>query len=471
MAKNAAAAKAIGACIFLVALLALLLIVSDSPEKALRKTVKEQRISSDAGSLKAISSVAEIQSHNTKSRLRTSLPNITLPPPAITADHLAVIVNERDPLSIQIGKYYQQQRKIPDSNIINIAFDPGSSVMPPDEFEKLINQVNAAVPANVQVFLLTWAEPYRVGCMSISSAFAFGFDKKYCAKGCKPTYPSRYADSHSGKPYDHYGIRPTMLLAATDFADAKALIDRGVAADSLQEKGVAYLVTTADKSRSVRRLIFPAVISRLSGYLPIYSETSQGITDKNDVMFYFTGDVFVKGLNSNTYLPGAMADHLTSAGGQLTDSRQMSAIAWLKAGATGSYGTVVEPCNLLEKFPNPLVAMKKYLQGETLIEAYWKSVRMPGQGVFIGEPLARPYGGYQLKEVENALLLSSPTFSNGYYRVEAADQQAGPYQLIMLAEVTVFNKTISIPKPYRAFYTIKRLEQYGQPPVDHLIPR
>ena len=25
------------------------------------------------------------------------------------------------------------------------------------------------------------------------------------------------------------------------------------------------------------------------------------------------------------------------------------------------------------------------------IEAYWKSVAWPGQGVFIGEPLARPY--------------------------------------------------------------------------------
>jgi hypothetical protein len=27
-----------------------------------------------------------------------------------------------------------------------------------------------------------------------------------------------------------------------------------------------------------------------------------------------------------------------------------------------------------------------------LIEAYWKSVAWPGQGIFIGEPLARPFG-------------------------------------------------------------------------------
>jgi hypothetical protein len=28
---------------------------------------------------------------------------------------------------------------------------------------------------------------------------------------------------------------------------------------------------------------------------------------------------------------------------------------------------------------------------DTLLEAYWKSVAMPGRGLFIGEPLARPY--------------------------------------------------------------------------------
>jgi hypothetical protein len=35
--------------------------------------------------------------------------------------------------------------------------------------------------------------------------------------------------------------------------------------------------------------------------------------------------------------------------------------------------------------------MRHYLAGETLIESYWKSVAMPGQGLFIGEPLAAPY--------------------------------------------------------------------------------
>jgi len=69
----------------------------------------------------------------------------------------------------------------------------------------------------------------------------------------------------------------------------------------------------------------------------------------------------------------------------------LAALRWREAGATGSYGTVAEPCNLPQKFPNPAIVIGRYLRGETLIEAYWKSVLMPGQGIFIGEPLAAPF--------------------------------------------------------------------------------
>jgi hypothetical protein len=52
---------------------------------------------------------------------------------------------------------------------------------------------------------------------------------------------------------------------------------------------------------------------------------------------------------------------------------------------------VSEPCNYWQKFPNPSVLLKHYVQGNSAIEAYWKSVAWPAQGIFIGEPLAAPY--------------------------------------------------------------------------------
>ena len=69
----------------------------------------------------------------------------------------------------------------------------------------------------------------------------------------------------------------------------------------------------------------------------------------------------------------------------------MSILRWLDAGATASYGTVVEPCAFTQKFPNPGIVIERYTNGESLIEAYWKSVAWPGQGVFVGELMASPY--------------------------------------------------------------------------------
>ena len=113
-------------------------------------------------------------------------------------------------------------------------------------------------------------------------------------------------------------------------------------------------------------------------------------------MFYLTGLAEVPQIETNTYLPGAVADHLTSLAGMTetgaSSGGQMPATAWLRAGATGSYGTVEEPCNVPDKFPRASLLVGRYAEGNTLIEAYWKSVRTPGQGLFVGEPLARPWG-------------------------------------------------------------------------------
>ena len=314
--------------------------------------------------------------------------------PAVHAlDHtqVAVIINTRDPLSVQIGEYYAAQRRILFQNVIRIGFPPGQPALTAAAFAPLRAWAGEKTLPAVEAYVLTWAAPYRVECMSITSAFAFGFSPAFCADGCKPTQPSPYFNSPSRLPFTHHGIRPTMSIAATTFEQAKALIDRGVEADGTQPAGTAYLLSTSDRARNVRSTSYPIVEKMLKGRVRARPMQQDALTDAADVLFYFTGQVRVAGLDKLRFIPGAIADHLTSDGGLLTDSSQMSALRWLEAGATGSYGTVVEPCNLLQKFPYPPVVIERYLRGETLIEAYWKSVQMPGQGIFIGEPLAAPF--------------------------------------------------------------------------------
>ena len=305
--------------------------------------------------------------------------------------HLALIINDEDPLSQRIAEYYLTRRHIPASNVIHVKFRPGNDVMRPQTFKAIKAQLDAQVPASVQGYVLTWTAPYRVGCMSITTAFAAGFDAAFCVQGCKATRPSPYFNSDSLRPFTDLEWRPTIMLAGETFAGVKALIDRGVVADGTHPDGTAYLLSTFDKARNTRARFFPGIKLMQSDRFKVEVIAGNSLQHRNDVMFYFTGLVHVKGIDSNHYRPGAIADHLTSAGGKLTGSSQMSSLRWLQAGATGSYGTVVEPCAFIQKFPRPNIVIDRYLNGETLLEAYWKSVEWPGQGVFIGEPLAAPF--------------------------------------------------------------------------------
>lgn len=378
------------------------------------------------------------------------------PQPALTPEQLGVIINDDDPDSVEIARYYREKRGIPAANLIHVRFRPGRSTLGRAEFDALKQQVDRATPAHVEAYALTWAQPYRVDCMSITSAFAFGFDAAHCASVCRRTQVSPYFNSPATHPHTAHQIRPTMSLAAASVAEAKQLIDRGVAADGSNPAGTAYLVSTTDKARNVRAAGYPVLRAQMRHLLPIEIVESNALENKSDVMFYFTGSTQVPGLDRNTFLPGAIGDHLTSAGGVLFGGSQMSSLAWLAAGATGSYGTVVEPCNYPAKFPVPALVMAHYLQGATLIEAYWKSVQMPGQGLFIGEPLARPFAGVAHQAREGSLSVSARLLAPGLYDVQAAPSMLGPYRSVGRVPVNFGMREIRLERVPPAYYRFVR---------------
>jgi hypothetical protein len=95
-----------------------------------------------------------------------------------------------------------------------------------------------------------------------------------------------------------------------------------------------------------------------------------------------------------SFIPGAgIGFSVTSFSGDLpSDGIQTNASSWLQQGAVAAEGSAVEPCELLVyKFPDPALVIPNYTQGQTVIEALWKSVRLPWQGNFLGDPLAAPF--------------------------------------------------------------------------------
>ena len=152
-------------------------------------------------------------------------------------------------------------------------------------------------------------------------------------------------------------------------------------------------MNTTDTVRSLRAALSP--VSKLgkiwSPYINAQIKSANAISGTSDTLFYFQGLSSVSEIEKNKFPPGAIADHLTSYGGILTDSSQMSALEFITAGVTGTFGTVSEPCAFSQKFPSPTHTISFYTNGESLVEANWKSILQTFQGLFVGESLAKPW--------------------------------------------------------------------------------
>ncbi len=314
----------------------------------------------------------------------------------LTSRQIGLVINTVDPYSVAVGEFYIKARGLTRAQVLRLQL-PVRGVLTPEEFKAFAAAVDAFFDVPVQALALAWSQPYAVACNSITGALALGFDAALCEHSCAPSMRSPYFDNPSTRPYSELKMRPSMLLAARDVATAQAMIRRGVAADaSLGLRGAppveAYFLTTSDRARSARSGLFPPPGPLRRQGVEVHVETTQAIDNARRVLIYQTGLAHVPGLDTLAWVPGALADHLTSFGGVLdSGAGQMSILDWITSGATASYGTVSEPCAHPQKFPHPQVLLLNYLQGATAIEAYWRSVAWPQQGVFIGEPLAAPF--------------------------------------------------------------------------------
>ncbi|MBW8848175.1 MAG: TIGR03790 family protein [Burkholderiales bacterium] len=317
----------------------------------------------------------------------------------ITANELGLVINTADPYSVTVGEYYAKRRGIPAEQIVRVQL-PLRSSLTRAEFTALDEALRSQMPENVNGLALAWVQPYAVECNSLTSALGMGLQPDVCAHSCAPTRASPYTSYFGARPWVVIGLRPTMQIAARSVPAAMAMIERGMAADhtlaaGAPEPAVAYLAATPDGARNVRERLFPPAggVPGAAGF-EVALVRSEALPPLRRTLVYETGLAHVSAPLGGEWLPGALADHLTSFGGQLdkpAGDGQMNILDWIDAGATASYGTVSEPCNHVQKFPHPQVLIQAYAQGVSALEAYWHSVAWPAQGVFVGEPLAAPF--------------------------------------------------------------------------------
>ncbi|MBM4057072.1 MAG: hypothetical protein FJ275_02380 [Planctomycetes bacterium] len=175
--------------------------------------------------------------------------------------------------------------------------------------------------------------------------------------------------------------------------EVAASLKRAASADGSKPAGTIYLMTNGDFRTLTRSGVFPATVKALAT-LGVKAEIVSGVLPqgKKDVAGLMTGTpTFEWPASGSTILPGAICENLTSFGAIFTPSSSQTPLShFIRAGAAGSSGTVVEPYSIQAKFPHAGIHVH-YCRGANLVEAFYQSVNSPYQLLVVGDPLCQPW--------------------------------------------------------------------------------
>ncbi len=329
--------------------------------------------------------------------------------------NVIVVVNQNSTNSVQLGNAYREQRGVPPQNVFRMTGWSGGNVSWPrtNLYTLLINPLLAMVAQRgltnqATVVLLSMDIPYFAEDgderTSTTSSLYYGFKTNgppplpCLPGGCALPDASFNSYAYSEMPFACAppDTAPTnaflaMMLTASNLNSAELILSRGIASDSTYPTQTVYLEKTSDDARNVRWVEFDnAQMSarvRGDGSLVWINRDSTSFTNALGLL---TGLANFS-LPVNAYVAGALGDSLTSYGGAIFESSgQTTLFAFLSAGASGSYGTIVEPCAYTQKFPDPMDYFYQN-RGFSLAEAYYQSLLSPYQGLMCGEPLSAPF--------------------------------------------------------------------------------
>jgi len=383
--------------------------------------------------------------------------------------NVVVVVNQNSTNSVQLGNYYCEKRQVPPQNLLRASWTGGNIAWQKSDFQSvLLNPLLAMLSARqltnqIDYVLLSMDLPYRVadtnGVNSTTTALFYGFVPDDPAPGpglpASCSLPGASFNSYAGSEYPFRYIGPgtsktnflTVMLTSSNLAQAKLVIDRGTAGDSSFPTQTVYLAKSSDVNRNTRYSLFDNAVfnTRLRGNYAMERTQADSPNGLGYILGYQNG-VQVISPPPLIFAPGALADQLTSYSGCLYDvPDHTTALVFLNAGAAGSYGTVVEPCQYLQKFP----AAQDYFyqsRGFSMAECYYQSVTNPYQGVLVGDPLVAPFAlaptGSWSNLPANALLASTTNLS---LQFTAADINHPVQQVDLFVDGTLAQTLTNIP--------------------------
>ncbi len=345
------------------------------------------------------------------------------PASALGPHELLLLVNARDPDSLALANRYIALRAVPLRNVLfldlpDAALAPEAELSPAAFTEAVWAPAHEALRARgLEGQVLAWVYsagfPVRVRTEPRLSIQGLTFFRNQApeeedirlGQAASQLFRGPVAPGGpSGPPLTletlgaSLGARmplPSMTLAHTGarglpLDEAVALLRRSAEADATRPDGTFVFVESEDVRARTRRWQFDAAVAELAE-LGVAAEVADAMPrDADALLGVMAGAATVRPDRMGRFVPGAVADHLTSFGAVFDTGTQTKLTAWLEAGAASSSGTVVEPLSIWTKFPTARL-FAHYARGLTLLEAYAQSVASPVQLLAVGDPLTAPW--------------------------------------------------------------------------------
>jgi uncharacterized protein (TIGR03790 family) len=362
------------------------------------------------------------------------------------SENLFLIVNPSGAKSKEVANHYIALRHIPPGNILYLPLPPNANEMTGLNFrEKLLKPTLAAIERRglkeqIDQIVYSCEFPWRIDFSAMFPAAAGGPGPKqlapvasltgatylysfvndtdanliqlntnfYCLPIEEPQTASRafrhkYLWGPDGKRVDAGGLQyylATQLGSTAPTGNTTeeiiSYLQRSAGADGTRPEGVFYYMNNSDVRTRVRQPHFAAAVNAINS-LGLKAAVLNGVvpSGRPDVAGLTTGSANVPLRGSGAVLlPGALVDNLTSQGGFLarpaSAKPQTRLSEYLRLGAAGASGTVIEPYAIAQKFPSPALHLH-YARGSSMAEAFYQSIQGPYQLLILGDPLCQPW--------------------------------------------------------------------------------
>ena len=342
---------------------------------------------------------------------------------ALGPHEVLLLANRNSPRSRELARDYAALRHVPGINLVELDLPATPPLeIPAGEFTRTIwaPAQDAIQKRGLSDHILAWAYsldfPIRISASPALSLQGITFLKgklpapEMATEGtyASPLFAGPDTPSLPGFPPQSFDVQrawlgndmplPSIMLGfmgsnGNSREEILNCLTNGVKADRTKPDGLVCIVTNGDVRTLCRQWEFAPLAQELRAQgLTLVITNAYPTIGQDGLIGLMTGAADIPGLSSSQlqFLPGAIADNLTSFGAAFDNNSQTKITEWIRAGVTATAGTVTEPLSVWSKFPHARIFALPP-SGCTVLESFYQAIRCPLQTLVIGEPLSAPW--------------------------------------------------------------------------------